>query len=241
MPAFPVEVSRGYLGRAPETVVDLGCGTGLSTVAWKGNCARVTGVEPNADMLAQARKREGEGVGFVQAFSHRTGLPDASADAVVCSQSFHWMEPFQTLDEVSRLLKPGGVFAAVDCDWPPVCRWEAEAAWRALSGQVEAVEAANPEIAARSHRWEKSKHLENLRRSGHFRYTREIVFANGEPCDARRLCGLALSQGGLQAILKTRPELIRPQLEAFEAEIMRVFGGETFPVRFCYRMRVGVK
>ena len=29
------------------------------------------------------------------------------------------MEPVSTLAEVSRILRPGGVFAAIDCDWPP--------------------------------------------------------------------------------------------------------------------------
>ena len=33
LPAFPREVIRRYLGHAPDTVVDLGCGTGLSTAA----------------------------------------------------------------------------------------------------------------------------------------------------------------------------------------------------------------
>ena len=30
------------------------------------------------------------------------------------------MEPVPTFGEVARLLRPGGVFAALDCDWPPV-------------------------------------------------------------------------------------------------------------------------
>ncbi|MGH9125028.1 MAG: hypothetical protein ACRDZ8_09935, partial [Acidimicrobiales bacterium] len=34
------------------------------------------------------------------------------------------------LAEIARLLRPGGVFAALDCDFPPVTGcWEAEAAW----------------------------------------------------------------------------------------------------------------
>lgn len=39
-PSLPVhfmELIRLYLGRDIGTVVDLGCGTGLSTAAWKGN------------------------------------------------------------------------------------------------------------------------------------------------------------------------------------------------------------
>ena len=39
-----------------------------------------------------------------QGYAHATGLPDAFADVVVCSQSFHWMEPESTLQEIGRIL-----------------------------------------------------------------------------------------------------------------------------------------
>jgi len=45
-------------------------------------------------------------------------------------QAMHWMEPVSTLAEVARLLRPGGAFAAIDCDWPPsVGDARAERAW----------------------------------------------------------------------------------------------------------------
>ena len=40
-------------------------------------------------------------------------LPDASADAVLASSSWHWMDPVPTLLEVGRVLVPGGTLAAV--------------------------------------------------------------------------------------------------------------------------------
>jgi SAM-dependent methyltransferase len=40
-------------------------------------------------------------------------LPDASADAVMASSSWHWMDLVPTLLEVGRVLVPGGVVAAV--------------------------------------------------------------------------------------------------------------------------------
>ncbi|MGH7866895.1 MAG: class I SAM-dependent methyltransferase, partial [Candidatus Dormibacteraceae bacterium] len=45
-----------------------------------------------------------------------TGLPEACADVVTCVQAFHWMDPEIVLPEVARILRPGGVFAAVDYD-----------------------------------------------------------------------------------------------------------------------------
>lgn len=51
------------------------------------------------------------------------GLPDDSVDIITCSQSFHWMEPQSTLREFARVPRPGGIFVAYDCDWPPVLDW----------------------------------------------------------------------------------------------------------------------
>ena len=241
LPVYPAQVIGRYLGRRPDTVVDLGCGTGLSTVVWEGRCRRVIGVEPNEGMLAVARRKESGARTFIRAFAHETGLPEACADAVVCSQSFHWMEPAPTLDEAARLLADGGVFAAVDCDWPPVCGWPVEKAYDALFEEVRKAERRHPEIAEGFRKWEKSGHLANIRSSGHFRYAREIVFANEESCDAERMIALARSQGGLQGILTARPELIAEALEAFERAVREYFAGKSLAVGFCYRMRVGVK
>jgi predicted TPR repeat methyltransferase len=43
----------------PALVVDLGCGTGLSTRAWSGIAERAVGVEPNAAMLAAVEPAPG--------------------------------------------------------------------------------------------------------------------------------------------------------------------------------------
>jgi SAM-dependent methyltransferase len=133
---------RAYAGVARPDVVDLGSGTGLSTrwaAAW---AASVVGVEPNPDMRAQADARPTAGVRYVEGISNATGLADASADVVLAVQAMHWMEPESTLAEVARLLRPGGVFAAVDADWPPMTgSTAAEQAWAALHARVRVLEA----------------------------------------------------------------------------------------------------
>ena len=90
-------------------------------------------------------------------------------------------------------------------------------------------------------RWAKEEHLQHIRESGYFRYAREIVFDNEEPCDARRLIGLSQSQGGLQALLKSHPEAVEEVCAQFAETVRRVYGDRRFLVRFCYRMRIGVK
>lgn len=242
-PAQAREFLIGYLQHKPGTVVDLGCGTGLSTAAWAQSADEVIGVEPSDDMIRVARQMAAQfsNVRVVQALSDSTGLADESVDIVTCSQSFHWMNPQTTLAEVARILKPGGIFAAYDCDWPPVFSWRAEAAYERFFETVHEFENGLDDVKSSFVRWDKNAHLANIRKSGHFRYTREIVFSNAESCDAHRFLALGRSQGGLQKVLKLHPELIGDPLAAYEDEIRSILGAETFSATFCYRMRLGVK
>ncbi len=40
-------------------------------------------------------------------------MDDESADALFCAQAFHWFASTETLDEIRRVLKPGGVLGLV--------------------------------------------------------------------------------------------------------------------------------
>lgn len=232
-----------YMGRKPSVVVDIGCGTGLSTFVWSQISDTVIGMDPSEDMLAIARqKSEGyKNVSFILAFSDRTGLDDNFADIVTCSQSFHWMNPETTLKEAARILKEGGIFAAYDCDWPPVCGLEAEYEYNALFRKVKEIEDVRPELRNRFKSWPKEEHLMNIKKSGLFRYAREIVFSASEECDAARFINIAFSQGSLQSILKSGITEIEPCIKSFTDRIESIFGNEKFTVDFCYRMRIGIK
>ena len=240
VPAFACNMVMKYLERKPEQIVDLGCGTGLSTMAWLGKCDNIIGIEPNDEMLSIA-KRKSNGISFIKAYSDSTTLPEHSTDIVICSQSFHWMNPANTLKEVDRILKSNGVFATIDCDWPPVCGLEAESAYMQFYNKVKLIEYENKDINKTFQRWNKDMHLQNIRQSGYFRYCREIVFMNEEKCNANRFIGIALSQGSLQTILKIHPDLIEKDIELFEKKVKSIYGSDEFDIGFCYRMRIGIK
>lgn len=241
MPLYPIQIIQTYLGHEPQMVADLGCGTGLSTLIWDGHCERAIGVEPSPDMLAVANQKSNSTLTFRRGFAHDTGLPDEQFDAVVCSQSFHWMEPVSTLAEVNRLLKRGGIFATVDCDWPPVVNWRLDKAYTDLFTRVHELEDTHPIVKSNFIRYAKNKHLTNMQSSGCFRYTREIVFSNREACSPQRLKDLVMSQGSLQGILKTVPELIRAETDTYLGLIDSLLTEDTFEIDFSYRMRIGVK
>jgi SAM-dependent methyltransferase len=131
-----------YAGVARPAVVDLGSGTGLSSRWASGWAGAVVGIEANDDMRAVAEARPAAGVSYRSAVADATGLEDGWADVVLAVQAMHWMEPNVTLAEVARILRPRGVFAIIDADWPAVTGCVgAERAWATLHRRIRVLEA----------------------------------------------------------------------------------------------------
>jgi SAM-dependent methyltransferase len=72
----------------------------------------VVAVEPD-DRMRAVLTESVPGVRAVAGRGESIPLPDASADAVIASSSWHWMDPVPTLVEVGRVLVPGGTLATV--------------------------------------------------------------------------------------------------------------------------------
>ena len=110
-PGYPTEVARHVereLELAPGAViVDLGSGTGISSRLFLQAGFRVVGVEPNAQMRAQAEQELADMPAFVSVAgsAQATTLPDASADCVVAAQAFHWFDLEATRAESLRILR----------------------------------------------------------------------------------------------------------------------------------------
>jgi SAM-dependent methyltransferase len=231
----------------PRLVVDLGCGTGLSTSAWAGVAERTIGVEPNPAMLAEASP--GEGVEYREAYAQDTGLDEGCADIVTCSQSLHWMEPEPTFAEAARILRTGGVFAAYDYDWPPVIDPEVDEAFHAYQGRRRKLRESHG-IVRGGDRWNKEKHLERMRAGGQFRLCREVLLHSVEEGDANRVVGFAYSlglpaadvEGGVERLVIPDDELERHlRVAELEEVAHRVLGERTVPFLFGYRVRIGVR
>jgi SAM-dependent methyltransferase len=220
----------------PALVVDLGSGTGLSARAWAGRAERVVGVEPDEAMRAVAEERGG-GVEYVAGDSAATGLPDACADLVTCSQSLHWMEPEPTFAEVGRILRRGGVFAAYDYDPVPVIHPEVDAAVELLLDRAQELREESgvwsPWPSSRPVR--EKNHVPRMRESGRFEYVREVVLHSVEEWDAARVIGFIRSYGGIEMHKESLP------VDEFEQTARRVLGDRAVPVWIGYHVRIGVR
>jgi ubiquinone/menaquinone biosynthesis C-methylase UbiE len=106
-----------------ETLLDVGCGTGTLAIAAKrrlGASGRVFGVDASAEMVAAARAKAFKaGLDIVCQAAPAQALPfaDASFDLVTSTLMLHHLaRPAQTacVDEIRRVLKPGGRTLAVD-------------------------------------------------------------------------------------------------------------------------------
>lgn len=109
-----------YVGRAAAAIdaADVGAGTGIWTrmLADRG-LHSVVAVEPNNDMRAEGVEgSRGTGIVWRRGSAEATGLPDESADLVSMASSLHWADFDRACDEFHRVLRPGGVFAAL---WNP--------------------------------------------------------------------------------------------------------------------------
>jgi len=115
-PEYPEEIGawlRDTLGLGPgKTVIDLGAGTGKFTRRLVATGATVTAVEPVAEMRAELSAAL-PAVRVVEGTAESIPLPDASVDAVVCAQAFHWFANEQAMAEIRRMLRPGGKLGLV--------------------------------------------------------------------------------------------------------------------------------
>ena len=229
----------------PALVVDLGCGTGLSTFIWGQRAEHVIGIEPSEDMLTQARMKlkthpHTQQITFQKGTADQTPLPGGSVDIVTCAQAFHWMEPSATLAEIARILRPGGIFAAYDYGWPPTISWELEQVFQEVDDRFEHL-IQERGTGGEGPGWSKEQHLERMRASGHFRFTNEFVLQHREQGDAARFIGLVLSSGYSYQLKRGAVTEQEIGLDRLRQAALNYVGPEPVPWYFGYRVRLGVR
>jgi SAM-dependent methyltransferase len=90
---------------APRAILDVGCGTGLSTRVFSERDFTVLGVEPDARMAAVARA---SGLDVEVATFEEWTPKGRLFDLVTCGQSWHWIDPTIGSAKAAEVLHPGG-------------------------------------------------------------------------------------------------------------------------------------
>ncbi|MBC5783222.1 methyltransferase domain-containing protein [Ramlibacter sp. USB13] len=111
--------------RTGDTVVDVGCGTGLSfgpLVGRVGAAGRIVGVDPSPEMMALARQRVAQrgwsGIALLEATAGEAPL-QGRADAALFLFTHDVLRDPDALDHVIAHLKPGAHVVAAGLQWAP--------------------------------------------------------------------------------------------------------------------------
>lgn len=116
------EIVKSQLSNSPPAILDVGCSVGMSTFALKTLYpqAKITGLDLSPYFLAVAHQRSQQShteIEWVHAAAEATGLPEATYDLasifLVCHE-LPQLATQQILQEMRRLLRPGGYLAIMD-------------------------------------------------------------------------------------------------------------------------------
>ncbi len=145
-PQAAVAAILAATGAAPgRKLLELGAGTGKLTRLLTGSGAHVVALEPVAGMR-EVLARAAPDAEPLDAVAEDIPLADASVDAVVVAQAFHWFDPHGATGEIARVLRPGGAVALI---WN---RRDERAAWmRELTRRLDALAGDAPRY--RTGRW----------------------------------------------------------------------------------------
>jgi ubiquinone/menaquinone biosynthesis C-methylase UbiE len=167
-------------------LVDVGCGTGISSRLFAARGIQVIGIEPNPEMRAAAlafptppdHPKPSYRVGRAE----DTGMEKESADAVLAAQAFHWFDAEVALREFHRILKRGG--------WA-ILMWNERDESDPATAAYGAVIRTAPEAAA----VERPRYRagEALLTSSFFQEAQRLVFPNEQALAEEGLLGRAFS------------------------------------------------
>jgi ubiquinone/menaquinone biosynthesis C-methylase UbiE len=167
-------------------LIDVGCGTGISTRLFAARGLVGVGIEPNADMRRVAETTpcpDGPRPTYRNGRADALDVPDASADLILAAQAFHWFANDAALHEFSRVLVRGGWVVLM---WNDVDR---EHSFTGAFARALVETSPEPKIAA----WRQSETGEVLLNSPLFTKPERREFPHEQALDLDGLLGRAFS------------------------------------------------
>lgn len=116
-PTYPGVLFSEIAGLAPGRTLawDAGTGNGQAARALAAHFHRVHATDASARQIAEAEHHER--VTFLAEPAERCSLPEGSCDLVLAAQALHWFDLDSFYAEVRRVLRPGGILAAIGYGW----------------------------------------------------------------------------------------------------------------------------
>ena len=216
-PSYPREAAVWLAGGTTDVVLELAAGTGKLTEQLVALGHRVLATDPSPEMLAQLAGRLPDTPRLV-APAEDIPLRAGSAGLVVAAQAYHWFDPERALPEIARVLRPGGVFAAV---------------WNLRDERIPWVRRLGTLIGTQE---QNNDPTDDLDRSGMFEPAQSATFRFWQPLDQRSLRDLVTSRSNVATLPQTqRDELLR-KVDALYEEYGRGADGMLLPyLTRCYR------
>ena len=91
-----------------ENALDVGCGTGLSTIALQEIAEHVTGTDNSHEMITVAQVKNEEKIPYFHAPAEHLPFKDQSFDILTICGAINWIDRSQFLPEAKRVLKEKG-------------------------------------------------------------------------------------------------------------------------------------
>jgi SAM-dependent methyltransferase len=231
-PTYPMAAVEWMLGPAPgRQVLDLAAGTGKLTGVLLEAGAEVTAVEPLPGMRAELSAAH-PGATVLEGSAEHIPLEDASRDAVLVAQAFHWFDPPRALDEMARVLRGGGVVGLCwnlrddSVDW--------------VAALTDVLGGAGDTVSALQEEFEEEEPLEQ---HALFRDVQRGAFPNPLPFSRERLRDWASSTSSVAILEPADRQKVFEAIDRLCDEHPALRGRETFDLPFvtgCVRaVRVG--
>jgi SAM-dependent methyltransferase len=219
-PRFPKALAQWVMERLGlrngARVLDLGCGPGFLAVQFAALGCEAIGIDPNEEMLAEARKAAdtaGLAITFRKGSSYDLGPSLGPIDLVVMGRSFHWMDRAAALAMLHRIVTPEGGLALFD-DEHIDC---SENSWdKALDAVRKSFAGPNAYTAARDSG--AAEPHEAMLMASPFQRLERIGLIERSPLTSDVIVGRAYS------LSNTSPEKLGDKQPAFEVELRRRLG-----------------